>query len=202
MAKWLTLLLVAAAPAAALAQGAAPQGQAPGAYGSVKVGAVIPQHKDLEGLDTGYSLEGALGYRLSPNLALEGGIGYFRMSGSQSAAGPTGPMTVEAEWSAVPLTASLKAIAPLEGLDLFLVAGGGVYFTTLRGTVSIPGQSATVSDKSNAFAFHLGGGAAARVSARATLGAEVRYLFGKATLFDSTGHFDSVLIQAVLGAAF
>ncbi len=66
MTKLAVVALAFAFPALALAQ-------SEGDYASLKLGAVVPQHRDLKGFGTGLDVDAALGYRIAPNLALEAG---------------------------------------------------------------------------------------------------------------------------------
>jgi opacity protein-like surface antigen len=84
----------------------------------------------------------------------------------------------------VPITATAKAILPTEQVDLFALAGGGVYFASYK----VIDPSGTASGGVTAFGFHLGGGAALKVTPAASVGADVRYLFASGALSgDYTG---------------
>jgi opacity protein-like surface antigen len=113
------------------------------------------------------------------------------------------PLTGSAEASAISVSASLKAIAPVDRLELFALAGPGLYFVSSRGTASTPGfGAATVSDNSNAFGFHFGGGASVRVSPQVSLGAELRYIIATVKIFGQNNGMDSLIAQGTLGLRF
>jgi opacity protein-like surface antigen len=198
--------LLACLAAIAIAAPVASRGQevqGPNTYLVGKLGVISPQHDDLQGFDTGIAFEAALGFRLHPNLALEAGIGYWRSTGSQS--GFVGPVfvTADGEISAIPLTVSLKGIFPAGKLDVFGLAGAGMYFVSGSVTGRASGfQDLHNSDSGNAFGVHLGGGIAGHVTPQAMLGVEVRYIFAKVKMFDVNNGLDSFIAQGFLGWSF
>lgn len=172
-------------------------------YLGARVGAVLPKHDDLEGFDNGFSFEAVIGRRVSPNLALEASLGRFGINASGSFFDPDTGVTFDAEMdiSAIPLTASVKAIAPLDQVELYGLLGAGLYFLSSEIRVT-GGLAGSASDDATALGLHLGGGFAAHVSPQVKLGAELKYVMGSAKLFDSSNHFDSMLIGGSLGFVF
>jgi opacity protein-like surface antigen len=170
-------------------------------YVTAKLGVVTPQHSDLDGMDSGWTIEGALGYRVNPNFALEFSVGRWEMSGSQSTYDPTlGPVDVKLTFVGYPVLVTAKGILPLDRIQLYAAAGAGVHFITATGDVSAPGLglSASTSDSSSPFAVHLGGGIDVHVAPKVLLGAEFRYVIGELSAFGTTGHFDNLVIAGTL----
>lgn len=184
MTKLAAVMFAVSFPALAFAQ-------SEGDYASLKLGAVVPQHRDLKGFDTGLDLDGALGYRLTKNLALEAGAAYGKMSGS--------PSGVTFDLSAISVSASLRAILPLGRFGVFATAGPGLYFVSAR---RADPPSARVSDRGNALGFHFGGGASVSVSPQVSVGTEVRYLLASVKVFDQSTGLDSLIAQAAVEYVF
>jgi hypothetical protein len=93
-------------------------------YVNFKAGVYSPQSSGLDGYDTGFNGEIALGFRFSPNFAGEFGIGYFNTQGRR------GYYEEDFDIDVVPLTLTLKAILPYKRWEFFGLAGGGVYFVS------------------------------------------------------------------------
>lgn len=209
MKKALLVFAVACA-SPALSQAQAPQGMISAASGREtyvlgKIGAVIPQHKDLDSFDNGLAFEVAIGREISPNFAIEASVGRFSFSGSQSGYDPSvgAVVTASADVSAISVMGSLKAIAPLDKFSVYALAGIGVYFISASGDASAPGYyPVSYSDNANTVGFHVGGGASIRVSPQATLGAELKYVIATAKVYDTNNGLDSLIVGAMLGFAF
>jgi len=169
-------------------------------YVAIRAGAIVPKHDDLEGFDNGFALEGAVGFRLNPNVALELGLGRWAMKANvQGDVGVGVPATLTAELVAYPILGSLKAFLVQDNVELFGLAGLGMYIMSVKADLSAPGYvPASVSDSTTAFGVHLGGGVNVRLSPTTQLGAELRYLIGKADMLDATMHFDSLQITGGL----
>jgi opacity protein-like surface antigen len=170
-------------------------------YATVKLGIVTPQHSDLDGMDSGWAIEGAVGYKVNPNFALEFSVGRWEMSGSQSTYDPTlGPVDVKLTFVGYPVLLTAKGILPLDKIQLYAAAGAGVHFITATGDVSASalGLSASTSDSSTPFAVHVGGGFDVHVTPTVLLGGELRYVIGELSAFGTTGHFDNLVIAGGL----
>lgn len=200
---FLAVLLGAAFPVATLAQqfSASASGQT---YVTGRLGLVSPRHEDLDGFDQGFAVEVAIGQRVAPNFAIEGSLGRFAMSGSQTVFDPFfGVVDVKADLAATSLLATVKAIAPIERIELYGLVGGGLYFVSMDGKVAQGGATlGSDSDSGSSFGLHLGGGLSANLTPNVTGGLEVKYVIGSVTLFDEKGHFDSLLATAQLGFRF
>jgi opacity protein-like surface antigen len=137
-------------------------------YAMVKGGFYTPNSHDLKDFASGFHGEAALGLGVAPNLAGEVGVGYFRTEHSG------------AKVSAVPFTATAKALLPLDAVQLYAGAGLGVYPSTLdRG-----GDTST----STAFGYHVLMGGQADVTKNVFVGGEFKYLW-------ATASFDSVDVR-------
>ncbi len=186
----------APSPPPAIAQPPAQEGKA---YLTAKVGGVIPKSSDLEGFDNGLSLEAALGYRVNENFALEFGVGHFSMSGAQTGYVSGVFATVKADVTAYSVTGAVRLVLPVDKLELYGLAGGGLYPITERGELSAPGYTtATNSASDTPFGFFLGGGLNVKLSPSARLGAEVKYVIGKVTLFNTDSEFNSIIVAVGL----
>jgi opacity protein-like surface antigen len=195
-------LALAVVPAAAGAEASPPPRKA---YLALKVAMVIPQKDaDLRGFDDGFALEGAVGVRLGENLGLELEVGRLSLGRSQTAlAGGVIPLTVNEDVVAYPVMATVKLVVPTRRLELYALAGAGVYFMSGELEASAPGFIPLAQkDSDTQFAFQLGGGAAFRLAPRVQLGGEVKYVTGETELFLDTlrasTSFDSLSLGVTL----
>jgi opacity protein-like surface antigen len=99
-------------------------------YFSFKPGIYSPQSGDLDGFDTGFSGEIALGYHFNRNIAVEFGIGYFNTEGNATVVGATYVAQKEFDIEVVPVTFTLKAILPYKKWEFFGLGGGGIYLVS------------------------------------------------------------------------
>lgn len=172
-------------------------------YFAARLGAVVPQHEDVEGFDNGLAFDLALGRRLSPNVALEASVGRFAMSTSGTIFDPTlGTVDAEVQLAAIPVTATAKLIAPAGSLEIFGLVGAGVYFVEGSMELSDGVSSLSVSDDTTTFGFHFGGGFAAHLSPQVTLGLDLRYVVASEDTFDVEGRMDSLLVGGTLAFSF
>lgn len=164
-------------------------------YVGARLGVVIPKHDDMKDFDNGFAIEGAVGYRINENAAVEFSIGRFSLGYSTTAVISGVVANVTEDVVAYPVQGTLKLMLPLDKLDLYALAGGGIYFIHDEGKATASGYlPLTASDSDSPFGFHLGGGINIRVSPRALIGAEVKYMMGTVTLYDTKSHFDSIMI--------
>jgi opacity protein-like surface antigen len=98
-------------------------------YLAIKPGIYSPQSSDLDGFDTGFSGEIAFGYRLTPNLAGEIGVGFFYTHGENTVGGATYGGQ-EFDIYVYPITFTLKAILPYKRWEFYGLAGVGVYIVS------------------------------------------------------------------------
>ncbi len=194
----LAALSLIAAPLCANAQEMAESGKA---YLAVKLGAVFPKHEDLKGFDNGFALEAAAGYRANENLALEVSVGRFSISrsGTYYDAYYGVFYTETVDDTAIPIMVTAKAIFQVEKLELYGLAGGGLYLISSHVEDKAAGYAPfTASDSSSAFGFHIGAGASLRFSPRASIGAEAKYAIGTVNIWDVDQHFDSIIVAGTL----
>jgi opacity protein-like surface antigen len=176
-----------------------------GQYLFARAGAIVPKHDDLEGFDTGLAFEGGLGFRTSPNLAFELAVGRYAVEASGPFFDPDVGFVVDRtdRGTAIPVTGTVKLIAPAGSIEAYGLAGAGVYFVSYEIEESLPGVgSGSISDDDTVFGFHFGGGLSAALSPNVTLGAELRYFVTKATVFDVDIGLDSFVIGGTLGYRF
>jgi opacity protein-like surface antigen len=183
--------LVATAALAQAPASAPPGAFQPSSYLQLRLGIFSPQSSDLDGFDSGIALDASFGYRFHPNFAGEVGIGYWRSSASASASGMTASATV----SDLPVTASLKAIAPVGSMDLYGLVGFGLHSVKLEASVTGVASGSTTG---SAFGFHLGAGLAIPVSASASLGLDLRYLIASPSFNGVSLHVDGLQATGVL----
>lgn len=203
--KALLVALATLLPIASFAQTDA-AGRNSTSYLQVRLGAVIPQHEDLDGYDSGLAFDVGIGFFLNPNVAIEAGLGRFSISAEDSYYDYDLAATVTARdtASAIPLTGTLKLGAPIEDKAfLYGLAGAGLYFVSDTFKISAPGYgSASEDDSATAFGLHFGGGASLYLAPRWTIGAEVRYLVSKVELFEVSSNIDSLVATANVGYRF
>ena len=172
-------------------------------YVAGRVGILLPKANDLEGFDNGLVVEAILGRRVNPYVALEASIGYLLMGFYRA----SDRARTSADVSAVPLTAGVKLIAPLDKVDLYGLLGAGVYFFSnefeASGIDAVSGYySNAATDSDASLGLTIGGGLTARLARRFTLGGDVRYLIGSVRLFRQDMRYDSLLIGGTLSWSF
>ena len=191
---------------AAQPQAAAAGGPLSALYAFVRVGAVVPQHQDLDLYDAGPAFEVGAGYALGSHLAIEAAMGRFSMAGSASWSDPVGGVEkLDVRLSGIPITGTLKLALPMSPLELHALAGVGVHFVSERVDLSRPnlaGGSFSGSDHDTVPGFHVGAGASIAVTPRLLVGADVRYLLASTHTFDAEAGMDSLLMGASLAYRF
>jgi len=176
----MTLLLafLLALPATVFAQGEPPQKSFQGSnYAMIQVGAIVPSNGD-----TTWSVNGILGRYLTPNIALEGSLGYYSTDYTY------GKTTV---W---PVSLSVKAGIPVRRLFPYAIAGGDLYF--------VDAEFAGVSDSDTPLGYHLGAGVEFSVSGNFYVGVEYRYTYVEATLFGVNQKLDGGGTTGTFGVRF
>lgn len=168
-------------------------------YFAVRAGLYSPQSDDMEDFDEGFAGELALGHYFTRNLAGEFAVGYFRSDRK----GASLPFPGDVELSSVPVTVSVKAVAPVDPVELYAGAGIGAYFNEAE--LTVPGFSDSSTDTS--FGFHVVGGATADLTQSVFCGIELKYLWTEAS-FDVAGfgavdnELDGFTATAGLGLRF
>lgn len=167
--------LLAAATALCLAPATAPAAELPN-YLQLKLGIYAPQANDVKDLDTGFNGEVVFGHYFHPNFAGELGIGYITTSGD-SKDEFTGVVEGESDVTAYPVTANIKAVYPMGNVELYGLAGVGLYWVKVEFTEAGTGLSADDSD--TAFGYQLGLGANYNVNPNFFIGLEGKYFWAK-----------------------
>lgn len=199
----LALALALAAPSLSVAQET--KEVADTAYVVFKAGGTFPQHEDLDGYDNGFAIEGGLGLLIADGLAIEATVGRFALEASVTGYDPdiADVATITSTASAISLAASLRLGLPVRSVEFYGLAGAGIYFVTIDAAWSASGYyPIEISDRDTAIGFHLGAGLSVRVSPKASLGLEAKYVVASATLFDEKGNIDSLLVTGGLGYRF
>ena len=157
---------------------------AAGNYATLQVGAVVPSNGD-----TTWSINAIFGHYFTPNIALEGSLGYYSTDYFYAGLFP-GDLTV---W---PLSLSVKVGAPVQRIFPYAIAGPDLYFTDGE----IP--SLGLSDSDTAFGYHLGAGVEFSISPQVYVGVEYRYTFIETTLFGVDRELDGGSTTGTFGFRF
>jgi opacity protein-like surface antigen len=155
---------------------------------------------DVIEFNSGLELEAAFGVQVHRNVALEGGIGYYGAStDTVTVTDGIDTISMKMKLGVIPITASLRLMAPAGAVTFSALAGVGVHMAELEADLDWPGViSGSTSESDNVFGLHLGGGVAVQVSERASVGAELRYTFAEATFLEEDVELDGLRIGAVL----
>jgi outer membrane protein W len=174
-------------------------------YLEVKGGVFYPEG-DLSNLNLGFNGELAYGYRFSPNVAVELSSGYFGTSNTYNQSASGYPVSLRETVYAIPLTAAIKGIVPIDKqFELYGLAGGGAYFVHGTGTISVLGSSASVWDSTAVWGGFLGAGVNYNITPRVFVGLEGKYLWTSTTTLRGSivgvPVSENFKIQGVLGTA-
>jgi opacity protein-like surface antigen len=180
-------------------------------YIAFKPGIYSPQSSDLDGFDTGFNGEIALGYRFHRNIAAEFGLGYFNTQEERTFVGST-YVGKELDIYVYPVTFTLKAILPYKKWEFFGLAGAGVYIVS--GAYDADDWDYDDDDDYDydaVFGGYLGGGIHYNITPKIFVGVEGKYLWtDKAKLeFEEFGapprvkfKMEGILATAVIGIRF
>ena len=175
-------------------------------YAALKPGIYSPQSNDLDGYQTGFNGEVVLGYRFTPNIAAEVGIGYFNTEGEETVGGAT-YVGREFDFHVYSVAFTLKAILPYKKWEFFGLGGAGVYI------VSTPYDS-DYYDEDNYDAVlggYWGAGIHYHITPKIFVGVEGKYLWtDKAKIqYEESGpplevelKMDGIIATAVFGIRF
>jgi hypothetical protein len=152
----------------------------PANYAGARFGVYSPRSGDMNDYGAGCDGEAFIGRRLHPHVAVEIGAGGF------SSKGPSGeyigrlsgvPWTGTFEVSAIPVMATVLGLLPVGRGELFLGAGAGACFLTIKAEMKSPGyptQSIEASD--SPMGMHVRTGGSYSLSERLCIGGALQYL--------------------------
>lgn len=153
-------------------------------YVDIKLGLFQPNDETsgLKDFDTGGNFEVVFGHKFNPNLAIEWGIGYYSSEYSEEGYVCYGyycyPGKLELTASAIPITVTLKGVAPLSPqVELYGGAGLGLYLATLEADLTVYGigSVASASENDSPLGFHIVGGGTFYLSDTMGLGMEIKW---------------------------
>lgn len=176
------------APAAGYAQPVSSlSGPGPDTWVEVHLGASIPQHKDLDGVDPGYAFGGTFGARFTPWLGAEGEVGYSRATGKDAG------VTLTA--SDLPVKANLRLRAPWKVVELSVAGGVGLHFAWLG---IEPAGIPSTSRSAVAFGFQVGAAVGIDLSPTMLVGAAVERSFLEPKFEGTAVRFDALRVAVTL----
>ena len=180
-------------------------------YFTLKAGIYSPESDDLEDFDTGFNGEFSFGRYLHRNFALELGVGYLATEASFTGFDPIfGFVGEEDQIRAIPVTLTAKGIYPIKTVELFAMAGVGLYFAHGESDLTIGPFGFSFDDDDIAFGFHVGGGFNFNVTKNLFFGIEGKYLWAEAEFEDSflgipvelEAYLDGYTVTANIGLRF
>jgi hypothetical protein len=180
-----TLALLAAAFVLLFASGAQAAEQFPPMYFGMSLGGYAPAGTDLDDADAKTGFVGLVnfGYMFSPFLGVQTDFGYFETSGNDNL-----------KITSIPLAFSLKLAVPIAFMEPYLLGGGGVYFTKLKG-----------DEFSDASSTDFGAQAAGGINfifGNFQFGAEARYLWITASNDIQDFDIEGFQLMGTLGVRF
>jgi len=176
-------------------------------YIALKPGIYSPRSADLNGFNNGFSGDFTIGYRFNPNIALEGGFGYFDTGGNKTFTRGASFIQAHYDINVWSLTATLKGILPYKKWEFFGLAGGGIY------TVSVPYDTNGYhhqpypyyySDYTSVWGGYLGAGIQYNITPGFFLGVEGKYLWTDDAKYSNVEKFnlDGIISNAIIGFRF
>ena len=175
----------------------------PSNYFVFKGGIYSPQTNDLDGFDTGFNGELAIGHYFNRNWAVEFGAGYFQTSASQTLVIPSLGLIsdLKVDIDVMPVTLALKGIIPMDRFELYGIGGIGAYFVWTKGRYG----GFSESDSDVLFGGFAGLGMNYNFSPTTYVGLEGKYLWTSDASF-SAAHvkykLDGIIATLNLGFRF
>jgi opacity protein-like surface antigen len=159
-----------------------PEAGAADNYLLVKAGAYTPEASDLDGFDTGFNGELAIGRYILPFLSLELEGGYF-----ESKNGPS-------KLSVYPLTLGARLRIPLPIVKPYAIGGGGAYFATLDTPVA-------GSRNDTAFGYFAGAGVDFKILVL-LVNIEAKYLWAQPSFSGVDTNINGAVVTLGVGLEF
>ena len=180
-----TLALSAAAFVLLFASGAQAQEKFGPMYFGMSFGGYAPAGTDLDDADAKTGFVGLVngGYMFSPFFGVQTDLGYFETSGNDNL-----------KITSIPLAFSLKLAVPVAFVEPYVLGGGGVYFTKLKG-----------DEFSDASSTDFGAQAAGGINfifGNFQFGAEARYLWITASNDIQDFDIEGFQLMGTLGVRF
>jgi opacity protein-like surface antigen len=138
------------------------------------------------------ALSSTFGARFNRYLGAEGTLGYYRAATTFQATPPA--LEVKSSLNVVPILASLRLTLPLDGLELSARGGVGIHLASRHQT-----GGASSYETATAFGYHLGAGAAFKLSPTMLVGADVLAAFASAKFGGVETKIDGLQATVVLG---
>ncbi len=158
----------------------------------LRAGVYAPNTADVKYLGNGFDLEGALAERFTSWLAGDLAIGWYR------AAGDGGHGSPEQDLSVITGTLSARPFHRIGRLDLYATGGLGVYSARLTVSSSLGSHGSSALT----FGYHAGGGLSFQWTPRLAVGAELRYVWAEAKLFEQDVKIGGARIGATMLLGF
>jgi len=179
-------------------------------YVVVRTGGYIPTGDlDDANYDTGFTGEVAYGRYLTPNLVIEGGVGYFSSEADNGYSWYYGSYYYadDATMEVAPFTATLKGVAQAGPVDLYVGGGVGAYFASLDVEGDAYGGTFSDDDSDVVLGLHAVAGAVYNINDFMFAGVEAKYLLTDEVdvrVFNQTYEYnlDGFMISGQFGIRF
>jgi len=159
-------------------------------YATLKFGAYLPQADDMDNFNDGFNVEVAVGQYINPNVAVDLSFGYLKSNGNVPG--------VSGQVRAYPALLSIKGVLPVSIAELYVLVGGGVYFTDAQ--TSSLGINASETDITSGFQAGVGGNF--NLSEKVFLGLEGKYFWAYPEFDSIKVHIDGIQATANIGYRF
>jgi opacity protein-like surface antigen len=145
-------------------------------YIAVKAGVYSPQSDDLDEFGEGLNLEASYGYYFNQYLAIDLGVGYFKVDKSESYYADGRQVQKDTDIEVNTFTVAINAIAPIDPFELYALGGAGIYYAYGERKIDTYGVGADSADDTDiVFGGFLGAGLNFNISHRVFLGVEGKY---------------------------
>lgn len=162
----------------------------PDTYLELHLGALAPQHDDLDPFDTGFDLGGTFGARLGEHLGVEAELAWTR------ATGQVGETDVALQ--TIPFSASVRGTLPFAKAELHALAGVGLHLAELSADLAPGGADLPRSEWKTGFGWHVGAGVGFSLWPTTRVGLEVRRTFAEAPFDGGDLRLDALRVAVTL----